>query len=182
MWIPKGSVLIRGRRLFEARLLLEEIRNVRTWYILYSVMPKFHDINHLPAGFCYHDNNTYLAGETYIGGNCTVNCTCFGGGIAFCRELCPFIFIICGPGEVPETYYEKVNGTCCSCPMKRCVPSKWILLFLICFVHYFCPLIDTSLELEPNEAYYVKPNIPLPPITCFNSRFSKKNIVYLKMF
>ena len=26
MWIPKGAALIRGRRLFEARCLLEEIR------------------------------------------------------------------------------------------------------------------------------------------------------------
>ena len=28
MWIPKGAVLIRGRHLFEARHLLEEIRYV----------------------------------------------------------------------------------------------------------------------------------------------------------
>ena len=94
------------------------------WHTLYSSTSRFHDINHLLAGLCYHGNNTYLASETYIGGDCTVNCTCFAGGIAFCRKLCPIIFIICGPGEVPETYLEKVNSTSCSCTMNRCVPSK----------------------------------------------------------
>ena len=116
--------------------LLSRIRTV-LWHVLYGVTSKFYDINHLLAGFCYHGNSTYLAGETYIGGNCTVNCTCFAGGTAFCRDLCPIIFIICGPGEVPETYHENVNGTSCSCPMKRCVPSKWILLFLILFCSLF---------------------------------------------
>ena len=29
MWIPKGAALIRGRHLFEARRLLEEIRHIR---------------------------------------------------------------------------------------------------------------------------------------------------------
>ena len=37
MWTPKGAALIRGRRLFEARRLLEEIwfglvGSVTTWY------------------------------------------------------------------------------------------------------------------------------------------------------
>ena len=36
MWIPKGSTLIRGRRLFEARRLLEEILTHihSTWCLL----------------------------------------------------------------------------------------------------------------------------------------------------
>ena len=33
MWIPKGDALIRGRRLFEVKCLLEEIRNAMQWNI-----------------------------------------------------------------------------------------------------------------------------------------------------
>ena len=38
MWIPKDAVSITGRRLFEARCLLEEIRNQPNWWLWINLL------------------------------------------------------------------------------------------------------------------------------------------------
>ena len=47
-WIPKGAALIRGRRLFETRHLLEEIR-----YLMYIAFRSQRGIGQVPKEMCF---------------------------------------------------------------------------------------------------------------------------------
>ena len=51
MWLPKGVALVRGRRLFEARRLLEEIRHL---FKINDLLVNFHYVAPLLIPFICH--------------------------------------------------------------------------------------------------------------------------------
>lgn len=123
---------------------------------------------------CRNGNNIYSVGETYIGGNCSTNCTCFKGGIIICQPLCPVsftlspftnLFGLCGARETSQIYREQITGTNCSCEKRRCVAGKSILINYCFFLDHFRFAITPYIRKKFKENLYGIQNVAFPNVS-----------------
>ena len=77
--------------------------------------------------YCHSHGRLYPTGTTFYDNECQGRCTCTedNGRVGVrCVSLCPPIFYRCQPGQVLETYFNKVDERC-YCRRQRCVSKLY---------------------------------------------------------
>ncbi|XP_031549072.1 cysteine-rich motor neuron 1 protein-like isoform X6 [Actinia tenebrosa] len=74
-----------------------------------------------PANKCVMDGKKYENGERWVDERCTARCSCLNGAVG-CVDLCPPVYVKCGPGEVKSTKQVPADKEGrCFCRVPVCV-------------------------------------------------------------